>query len=156
MINTLQKFHAAFAHDHHTVRQGNDLLEHPALIGIGIAQDRVQRRDDRHAQFAQECQDITARLSSEDAVFMLQRHHVHVVDVQEIGGAAIGFNILLGQFEADPRRVLVACFGIIDRQRDAGGAFVFIGDGLAEIGGKCGNAALTRQVIADKGNSLND
>ena len=87
---------------------------------------------------------------------MLQRDHVYIIDIQEISSTAVGFNILLGQFEANTRRVLVAYFGIIDRQRDARSALVLLGDGFAEIGGKCGNATLAREVIPDKGNSFYD
>jgi hypothetical protein len=53
-------------------------------------------------------------------------------------------------------RILVACFSIIDRQGDAGCAFIFIRDGLAEICGKCSDAALARQVIANEGHALDD
>ena len=85
---------------------------------------------------------------------MLQRDHIHVIDIQEIGGAAIGFDILLGQFEADTGWVVVACFGIVDGQRDARSAFILISQGFTKIGGKCGDAALPREVIPDKSNSF--
>ena len=71
-IDLLQEFRAALAHDDQPVGQGGDFFQHPALIGIGIAQNGVQGRDDGHAQFAQERQDVAARPPAEDAIFVLQ------------------------------------------------------------------------------------
>lgn len=101
----------------------------------------MERRNDRHTQLAQSFKDITACPSPEDAVFMLQGHHIHVIDIQEIGGAAVGFDIPLSQFEPYTRRVFVACFCIIDWKSNARRAFVFNRHSLTQIGGKCGDSA---------------
>ena len=96
---------------------------------------------------------MAARPPAEDAVLVLQAHEVDVVDIQEVGGAAIGVDILFRQFKANAGRIGVAGFDVVDGQRDAGGLAVFGGDGLAQIGGEGGDAALARQVVADERNA---
>ncbi len=156
MVNLSQEFRTAFTHHNQTVREGRDLFQHKALVGVGVAQDRVQSGDDRHAQFTQERQDVTTGPAAVDAIFMLQRHHIHVVDIEKIGGAAIGVDVFLGQLEADAGWVIIARFNIVDWQGNTGRAFVFIRNRFTQIGGKGGDAALARQVITDKGNPLDD
>ena len=153
-IDLLQEFHAALAHDDQPIGQGRDFFQHPALIGVGVAQNGVQGRDDGHAQFAQEGQDVTARPPAEDAIFVLQADEVDVVDIQEVGGAAIRVNILLRQFKANAGRIGVAGLDVVDGQGNAGCSLVFGGDGLTQVGGERGNAALARQVVADEGNAI--
>ena len=129
-IDFLQEFPAAFAHDHQPVGQGRDFFQHPLLIEVGVLQNGVQGRDDGHAQFTKQGQDVTAGPSAKDAVFVLQADEVHVVDIQEVGGTAVGVNILLRQFKANPGRIGVAGLDVVDGQGNTGRALVFGGDGF--------------------------
>ncbi len=86
---------------------------------------------------------MTAGSSAEDAVFVLQANEVHAVDIQEVGGASVGVNILLNQFKANPGRVGVAGLDVVDGQGNIGRALIFGGD-----------AALARQLVADESNAV--
>ena len=97
---------------------------------------------------------MAARPPAEDAVFELQADQVHVVDIQEVGGAPIGLDIFLRQLKANTRGIGVAVFDVVDRHGDAGRVAVFGGDRFAQVGGKRGDAALARQVVADKGDAI--
>ena len=44
---------------------------HRALQRVRLGEDRVERRDDGHAQLAQEREHVPAGLASEDAVLVL-------------------------------------------------------------------------------------
>ena len=68
----------------------------------------MQRGDDRHSQFAQERQDVTAGGPAENAELVLQADDIHVADVEEVRGAQIGRQVLLLNLEANHFRVLVA------------------------------------------------
>ena len=70
--------------------------------------------------------------------------------------ALVRIDVFFGQFEADAGWILIARFDIVDRQGDTRGAFVFLRNRLTQIGGEGGDAALARQVIADKGNSFDE
>jgi hypothetical protein len=97
---------------------------------------------------------VASRASAENAVLMLQRYEFDVVDVQKVGGAAVGINVLLREFKPDAARIGVTGLGIVDRQGDAGGLRILGGDGFAQIGCKRGDAALTRQIVADEGDAV--
>ena len=73
---------------------------------------------------------MTACPPAKDAIFVLQTDEVYAVDIQEVCGAAVGVNILLGQFKANAGRVGVAGLEIIDGQGNACRAVVFGGYGL--------------------------
>ena len=85
---------------------------------------------------------------------MLQTNQINIVDIEKVGGAAIGVDIFLHQFKANARRIGIASLGVVDGQGDAGGVIILGGDGLAQIGGKRGNTALARQIVADEANAI--
>lgn len=97
---------------------------------------------------------MTACPPTKDAIFVLQAHEVYVVDIQEVGGAEVRVNILLRQFKSNAGRVGVAGLKVVDGQGNAGRALVFGGDGLTQVGGERGDAALARQVVADEPNAV--
>ncbi len=82
-------------------------------------------------KFAQQRENVAARSPAEDAVFELQADHIDVVDVQEVGGAEIRIDVLFDELEAHAGRIVVALFRIVDGQRDARRAAVFVRDGFA-------------------------
>src|SRR4029450_8880294 len=113
----------------------------------------MQGCHNRHAQFTQESENVAACAPTKNSIFELQANKVHIVDIQEVGGASIRLNIFFRQFEANAGRVGITTFDVVNGQRDARGFAVFDGDGLAQVGGKCGDTALARQIVTDKGNA---
>jgi hypothetical protein len=60
----------------------------------------------------------------------------------------------LGQFKTDARRIAIPGFHIVDGQGEAGQFGEFGCDRFAKVSRESCDTALTRQVVADKGNSL--
>ena len=137
------------AHDDEALRELGELVHHAALQGIGLAEDGVQRRHDRHAQLAQQREDVAARLAAEDAVLVLHAHDVDGVDVQEVRRAPVRRDVALGDLEANPRRVRVTLAGVVHREHEAVDRGELGRDRVAEIGREGGDPALARQVVAE-------
>src|SRR5690242_6662979 len=113
----------------------------------------MQGGDHRHLQPAQEFQDVSARGSAKNAVFVLQAYEVNVAEIQEIRCLAVGSNLILGKFEPDPGRVGVAFWGIVDGKREEFGGAEFRVDRVAQVGREGGDTALPRKVVADDGDA---
>ena len=62
---------AVRAHDDEALGERVELVHHAPLMRIRRGEDRVQRRHDRHAQLAEQRQDVAARLAAEDPVLVL-------------------------------------------------------------------------------------
>ena len=88
---------------------------------------------------------------AENAELVLEADDVHVADVEKVRGALIGRQILLLNLEAHHFRVLVAARNVVDRHCEALALRMRACDGGQQVGCERGNAALTRQVVADKG-----
>jgi len=69
-------------------------------------------------------------LPAEYPEFVLHRDHVHLVHVEEISPQAVIGEILLGHFEANLGRVVVAFGNIVHSHRPATGLPELRGDGL--------------------------
>jgi hypothetical protein len=54
---------------------------------------------------------------------------------------------------SNARRIRITAFDVVNGQGDARGFTVFGGDGLTQVGGKRGNAALARQIVTDERNA---
>jgi hypothetical protein len=74
----------------------------------------MKRDDNRHSQFAQECQDVTTGGTAENTELVLQANDVHVADVEEVRGTHIGRQVLLLNLEANDLRVLIATFDVVN------------------------------------------
>jgi hypothetical protein len=111
----------------------------------------MQHSDDGHAQIAQQREDVAAGWATEDAVLVLEDDKINSVDVQEVGGARIGFEVALGDLKTDARWVGIALLGVVDGNSKDVGFWGGSGEGFAEVGGEGGDAALSRQVVADDG-----
>lgn len=116
----------------------------------------MKSRDDRHAQFAQQCEDVTARPSTEDTVFELEAGKVHVVDVQEVRSPAVGIDIFLRQLEPNTLGVIITRLNVVHGEGNERPVAVFRGHGLTEIRREGGDAALARKVVADERNAIDD
>jgi len=60
LVHLLQHQPSALGHDHEARRARDQLVHHAPLVGVRIAEDRVERRDDRHSQLAQQRQQMAA------------------------------------------------------------------------------------------------
>jgi len=80
---------AVFRHRDKPRRQRNQFVHDALLVVVRLLQDRVQRRDEWHFQFAQQRQQITSCFAAENSKFVLKRKDVHVAQVQKIRCAPI-------------------------------------------------------------------
>jgi len=115
----------------------------------------MQRGDDRHSQLTQQRQHMAARRSAKNAELVFHAHHVHVRDVQEIRRAEVGRQFLLGNFETDLRRVIIALRAIINRHDKALHLRELLCHRAAQIRGKRGDTALFREISAEKSDLAN-
>ena len=88
-----------------------------ALVGIWLAKHGVQRRYEWHSQPPQQLQNVRARPSSKDSVFMLQADQIDIAEIQKVRGLPVGSQIIFGQLESHSRGIVVALFGIVNRKR---------------------------------------
>ena len=150
----MQQVRARGAHDDEALREPRQLVDHRALRRIRRREDGVQRRHDRHAQLAQQREDVGAGLAAEDSVLVLHGQHVDVIDVQEVGGAPIRAEVALGDLEPDARRIAVPSAGIVHRQHERVDVRQRCRQRIGEVRRERGDAALARQVIAEDGESF--
>ena len=106
--------------------------------------------DDRRVQFAQQRQDMAAGRPAEDSKFVLERDHVHVAGVQEIGGAPVRVQFPLLNFEAHHVGILVASLHVVDRDSEASALRMPRRHRSQQVGRKRGDAAFARRVITEK------
>ncbi len=84
---------------------------------------------------------------------MLQANQIDVAEIQELGGLTIGSQVVLGEFKANARGIIVAFFGIVDGQGKQFGGSVFRVNCVAEVGGERGDPTFTGQIISDDSDS---
>ena len=150
LVYLLQHLSSALGHDHQPGGERDQPFHHAPLVGSRLAQNGMKGGDDGHSQFAQKRQDVTADRPAENAELVLQADDVHVADIQKVRGTQIGRQVLLLNLEANHLRVLVASRNVVDRYGEALALGVRTLDGGQQVGGESGNAALARQVVADK------
>jgi hypothetical protein len=148
-MDRCEQLGAVLAHHHQPLRELRQLVDHAALRQAGLAQDRVQRRHDRHAQLAQEGDQVAAGLAAEDAELVLHRDDVDAVDVQVVGGPPVRRRIGLADLEADARGVAVALARVVHRDDEAVDRRRRVEERAGEVRRERGDAALSRQVIAE-------
>ena len=119
LVDLLQHLPAPLGHDHQPGRARDQFLHHAPLVGVRLAQDGVQRGDDRHAQLAQQRQHVAAGRPAEDPELVLHADDVHVADVEEVRRALVGRQVLLLDLEANHVRILVAALDVVDRHGEA-------------------------------------
>src|SRR5947209_14120534 len=110
----------------------------------------MQRCDDRHSQFSEERQDVTASRPAKNTELVLQADDIHIADVEKVRGAPIGRQVLLLNFEANHLRILVATRNVVDRYGEALALGMRAGDRRKQVRRERRNAALSRQVVAHK------
>lgn len=149
-VNLAQQRRGVITHDDDALGEAHDLVHHAALLGIGLAEDRVQGRDDGNADLAQEGEQVAACRASEDPVLVLHAEDVGRAQVQEARGAPVGGVLVLGQLEADARGVGVVPPDVVHRDHEhvAGGQLQR--EGLAQVGREGGDAALPGRMVAEQ------
>src|ERR1017187_124748 len=155
VVNILQHSSSALNHDNQPRGERKQLLHHAPLVGPGIAQKGMQRRNNRHSKFAEKRKDVTAGGPAVNAEFVLQTDHVYVADVEEVSGAQVGRQVLLLNFEANHFRILVAARDVVDRHCQALALGMRACYGGKQIGREGSNSTLARQVVPDKSDLAN-
>jgi len=140
------------AHDDEPVGELGELLHHLPLLRVGTGEHGVERRHHRHAQLVQQSEDVSARRPAEDTVLVLQADEVDAVAVEEVGGATVRGQLLLGQLEPHALGVGVPGLPVVHRNGDDTRAGTPGGERLAEIGREGRDPALPREVVPDDGN----
>src|SRR5262249_14453413 len=131
---------------------GGQFLQDPPLIDVRLAQDGVEGRDDRHPQVAQQAEDVAAGHPAVDPVLVLEADDVGVREVQEVGGAAVAFQVLLFGLEPGLRRVVVPFGAVVDGDDEALGVREAARHRRVHVVGEGGDPALPGQVVPDEGN----
>ena len=93
---------------------------------------------------------MTTGGASENAELVLQAYDVDVADIEEVGGAQVGRQVLLLNLKANHLGVFVATRNIVDRHCEALALGMGAGDGGQQVGGEGSDAAFARQVVADE------
>src|SRR5437879_6096813 len=95
---------------------------------------------------------MAARRSAEDTVFVLEKDHLNVAEIQKLRRAFIGIDVLFGDFKTDLLRITVGFGSVVDRNDITFDARKLDGHGPAKIVREGANAALARQISADERN----
>ncbi len=150
-VDVAQEVGAVGAHDDEPFRQADQLVHGGALRRVRLAEDRVQRRHDRHAQLAQHGEHVASRGAAEDPVLVLDAEYVDAVDVEEIRGPTVRSDVGFGDLEPDARRIDVRPAGVVHRQHEAIERGQLGRDRVAEIGRERRDPAAPRQMVAQHG-----
>ncbi len=152
-VGFAQDFRALPGHHHQSVAAPDQLFHHLSLGRIRIAQHGVERGDHGHPDFLEEGQQVAAGGPPVDAEFVLDAEDIGIVKVQEVGGAPVGIQILLVQFEAHAGRVVVGFDAVVHGP----GVALRVGRGgghrLAEVMREGGDAAEPREIAAQEGDA---
>ncbi len=111
----------------------------------------MQCRDDGHAHGSQQLEEVRTGLAAEDPVLVLHRQHVHLVDVQKIGRAAIRAQIPFADFESDARRIRVTSAGVVHGDDESVRAGQLFDQRIGQMRRERCDAAMARQMIPEGG-----
>ena len=94
---------------------------------------------------------MPAGRSPVDAELVLDANHVHVADAQEIRRPPVGGDVLLLNFKADLRRVVVPALHVVDGHGEALSLGKLGRHGSAQVRRERGDAAPPGQVVPHEG-----
>ena len=86
----LQKSRGVLAHHNQAVRERGDFVHDKSLIGIWLAENRMQCRHHRHLEALEESYDVAAGWAAENAVLMLKRDQINIAEIKKVGSIFIG------------------------------------------------------------------
>ncbi len=96
---------------------------------------------------------MTSRITTKYTEFVLERHDIELLSVQELGGPFVLLNFLLMHLHANHRGVVVVTAFISHRHNGGVRGRAGGGDSLLQMGGKRRNTAATRQRVAKERNT---
>jgi hypothetical protein len=111
----------------------------------------MQRGDDGNAQVSEQRQNKAAAGAAVNPVFVLKADHIRIAKIQVIRGAAIGIEIILGEFEPDFGRIFITFRQVIDGRDKTFRVWKLLRHRLAQIIGERRYAAFTREIVTDEG-----
>ena len=117
-VDFLQETSPHFAHDHQAIAHFCEAAQDPPLLRSRFAQQCVQRRDLRHAEFAEQLYEVLPFCSPVNTEFVLDAYSIVLVHVQVFGRLPVVRQALLGDFKLDLRRIVVAVGHVIGRNRN--------------------------------------
>src|ERR1035441_4907907 len=88
--------------------------------------------------------------SAENSILVLQTHHVDVVEIQERSRIPISLYVSLSQRPSNAIRIVVTLFRVVYRKRQQTSCSILRRDGRAQVGSKCGDAALSGKIVTDR------
>src|ERR1035437_446477 len=94
-------------------------------------------------------QNVASGWTAEDSIFVLQAHHVDVIEVQEFSRVLIGLHVVLGERPSHSRGIVISLFRVVHGQSQQSSGSVFPGYGRTEVCGERSNPALPRKIIPD-------
>src|SRR6266542_3252477 len=114
----------------------------------------MKRGHDRHFEARQQLDDISAGLTAENSVFVLEGNNVEFPIVEKLGCLAVVADRLVVNLETHSPGIVVGAARI--RHGDDAGLEIraSCGDSPMKIMGKGGDSATAREVIADEGHTL--
>src|SRR5208283_5435027 len=98
-------------------------------------------------------ENVAAGRTAENSIFMLQTHHIDIVEVQKFSRVFIRLDVVLGERPSYPWGIVISFFGIIDRQCQQSRRSVLARYGRAQICRKCRDSTLSRKIIPNHRNS---
>src|SRR5579872_2358938 len=151
IVTTLHTILAApNLHQRRVMDEITALSDRLVVMKVRRSEDRVQRRDDRHAQLPKQRQEVTSGLAAENPIFVLHGHDIDGVDVQKVRGAPVACHVGVRQLEANPVRIVVLTRTIVHRQNETIEVGTDQADRFAQIRGEGRDAALARQVVPEQ------
>ena len=149
-IDALEDLAAALGHYDDLGGAAQQALHHAALVEARLLQHGVQRDDHRQRDAIEQRQDMLARRTAEDAVFVLQPDRLRAARLDRARGVEIRHTVLLGDAERHFGRILVAAGMVVHRidvDRKVRKPALERGERIRRI---CCKAAFAGQEIADQ------
>ena len=149
-VDLAQERPRPLGHDDDAGGQVGQLRQDPPLVGVRLAQDGVEGRDDRHPQVAQQAEDVAAGRAAVDPVLVLEADDVGCCRSSGSRPPGGSFQVLLVDLEPDLRRVVVPFGAVVDRHDEALGVRELGGHRGVHVVREGGDPALPGQVVADE------
>src|SRR6185437_220462 len=105
-----------------------DLVQHSSLVGIRLAQNRMQGCHQWHLQLAEQEKNMAPRSAAKDAIFMLQADEVIAVEVEKFCCPLVGTHIFLRNLQPYLFWIFIARVRIVDRDREESLSPIFRGN----------------------------
>ena len=149
-VNALKDLAATLGHHDHPRTTAQQAIHHPALVGAGLFEDRVQRDDDGDRHAVEQGEDMLARRAAENAIFVLQPDRLRATGLDCARGIEIRHPVLIGDAARHLGRIIVKARMIVHRidvDLQIRETALQCGESVGRI---CCKAAFAGQEIADQ------